>query len=634
MKEERAQALFWSLVRGLSDNDVGLLIDCGGQGSAGIYLFDEVERSATQLQSQQVPWHLEWFLSKMSRKHLLLPKRCPSSAVGRALADWGNKIFWRAHLDGHEDPWLHLKTKKIFTPQFPHEPSSELATFVAEVSSRVWSTCTRALAQKVEGHSALASGLARWALRTLAQGAWAAVPTDKDGGYCMLKKSLLEQEKLKVMQAAWYREVPLSYFFKKEEVLEPYLLVVRNIFKRTGDAGLKRALLSGVAVHGDKDAICTLQVLVKTHKPAGNVKMRGIHAAPLHPLKPGMRFVAHCLRGFLSRQDHLVKDSHDLLRKVTSKRLSPNIRFYKGDVEDFYMSGVHGDLKNLCMQAVDEDHRTDFEELVEVILSTQFIALNASPSRVWKTITGTGMGLLCSGEMSDTALCKLCEEGFISAPRTAQEFGLEMYYRYRDDILVGLASDSDTRVSFWHELKKRAAFFRIKLDGMSDSEITMLDITFWKDEAFATTGRLQHRVHVKSTSVWTPLAPSSGHSGHVHRSWPAAQVARHRSLCSTALAKTDAERAFVERLAAFGVVAEPTRGIGRSAVPAKADPGSFLALPWHPSLARAKLARVLQEAALSWAPVLGRMARVSIAWRNATAHLHLKVRRTQRLNAQ
>ena len=92
---------------------------------------------------------------------------------------------------------------------------------------------------------------------------------------------------------------------------------------------------------------------------------------------------------------------------------------------------------------------------------------------------------------------------------------------------------------------------------MSDSEITMLDITFWKDGAFATTGRLQHRVHVKSTSVWTPLAPSSGHSGHVHRSWPATQVARHRSLCSTALAKADAERAFVERLAAFGVVDGP-----------------------------------------------------------------------------
>ena len=115
-------------------------------------------------------------------------------------------------------------------------------------------------------------------MESLRASKYAAVPTDKDGGYCILSKSLLEAEKLAVMNAGWYREMTL-YSQLQEDLVQTYAIACRRAARSYGDGGsdLLRALLSGIKAYGHANVFSVLDVLLKTHKAPGSVKVRGIH---------------------------------------------------------------------------------------------------------------------------------------------------------------------------------------------------------------------------------------------------------------------------------------------------------------------------------------------------------------------
>ena len=242
-------------------------------------------------------------------------------------------------------------------------------------------------------------------------------------------------------------------------------------------------------------------------------------------------------------------------------------------------------------------------------------------TRVWEVVCGSGMGMLCAPDVSDVAFSQMVEQWLTPAVRA--KFGVELYVRYKDDGFIALNADPDVRFDFFMALKARARFFVLELDSISDFGVTMLDTFVYKGAGWARTGFLDYRVHVKRTSVWVPLRPSSGHAPGVHASWPAGLLHRHRLLCSETFFRDEAASLLLARLRGHGVFCAEPQGASSVFTP---DPvGSRIILPWRPQWQRAQLARLL--AVLSGRfPELGAYSRVGIAWSLAAQHVVFKIR--------
>jgi len=91
-----------------------------------------------------------------------------------------------------------------------------------------------------------------------------------------------------------------------------------------------------------------------------------------------------------------------------------------------------------------------------------------------------------------------------------KRFGIILYRRYRDDILIVFRSAFALYKEFLAEVRKRANYYLVKLEGISYSEFQFLEIVAsipWDDS-----GRIAYRPRFKDTSLGAPLDGSSAHA--------------------------------------------------------------------------------------------------------------------------
>ena len=67
------------------------------------------------------------------------------------------------------------------------------------------------------------------------------------------------------------------------------------------------------------------------------------------------------------------------------------------------MSGVHSDIVSHSSAFLDGGLKAAFKALLSTILDCQYVTCDTCPDVVWKVLVGSGMGLQCSGEVSDAA---------------------------------------------------------------------------------------------------------------------------------------------------------------------------------------------------------------------------------------
>ena len=87
--------------------------------------------------------------------------------------------------------------------------------------------------------------------------------------------------------------------------------------------------------------ISTLDINVKSHKPEGEVAMRPIHSSAGHPFAPGMRFVSNVINEKLKDCSHILRDSDDLISKLSSFEVLEHDIMMKVDVKDFSCPEKH-----------------------------------------------------------------------------------------------------------------------------------------------------------------------------------------------------------------------------------------------------------------------------------------------------
>ena len=294
---------------------------------------------------------------------------------------------------------------------------------------------------------------------------------------------------------------------------------------------------------------------------------------------------------------HLVKDSIDLVKFLEQHPMPATAKFYKCDVDEFYMSGEHTSLKEDCSEVVSA-------HALEFLLTSQYVK---SGRRLAQVIKGSGMGEESSGAISDYSLFCRSERNFLLTDEVRRKYGIIAYVRYRDDfVIITNGTEHVIMQEFFHRLRERTAPFLFKVESISSRDFVMLDLHFFKGQRFFRTGLLDIEMHFKKSAQGVPLSDRSCHPGSIHRLWPLARFSCFNKRCSSNMSAIEAKLIFIEKLARHHPehvshlsLVEHLRD-RRRIFESKAgfSPGTWLVIPYHPRLTR--MSAILHKVAEQW----------------------------------
>lgn len=95
-------------------------------------------------------------------------------------------------------------------------------------------------------------------------------------------------------------------------------------------------------------------------------------------------------------------------------------------------------------------------------------------------VKGSGMGLTCSGEMSDICFMELVEKPFATDPGVMFDHGVHFYGRFKDDGLIIASGSFVKRLSYINRMQELAKLFVIEIESSDNSQAIMLDLLIRK----------------------------------------------------------------------------------------------------------------------------------------------------------
>ena len=382
--------------------------------------------------------------------------------------------------------------------------------------------------------------------------------------------------------------------------------------------------------------ISTADFTCKSHKDPGQVVLRQLHCSTEHPWAPAMRYVRECIGKKLKQQKHIVKNSIHLKALLETITVSRSSRLLKIDIKDFFMSGSHRHLLRRVSRCAPAGAQQSFEDLVWCILHNQFVRV-PGVRECFRVARGSGMGLICSGDISDWTFFVDAEENFVLYESVRTRFGILLYLRFKDDIFIILEAEDGMVTTFLDEFRALAGDFVLKLDADSFSSVEMLDLTISKEARWLRSGVLDTAVYIKPTANGVLLSSESYHAPSVH-SWPLERI-KHFFKISSAIGEAKiVSRQFLSRLLKHDpshpvrVQAESAiRGSDRQATDfvKRARPSSWLPLSFSSVWARAGFTQTMntihEQLTVAQQESSIMFPSVGIAWSLGGKHLYRRV---------
>lgn len=481
-----------------------------------------------------VPWPCVWAAARHNRKHITCGKTgIDKDRVLRSLIDAENKLHWKLKLRNTEDPLdrfgpLHRKLLKVPKP-FIGIRTPEVSAFFGEFRRTLFryidGAKERRSRQSTDDHALVGLGF-----KMLLYAGLLAVPTDKDGGFCITSVANVSSFIRSVVSNGNYVRV------------FPEVVNGQNVFKiqkeynrwcclasSTYEIGALAPRLAGSWNHPDTVLSSHLKINIKTHKTP--TKVRDICACPKWKMANLAHFVHAIVSDKLRHFSHLVVDTSQFLAKLNKLEANSNDIFVKFDVADFFMSGSSSELSFSVSRLFENDGekvRNFVQGVVFFLLENQFVSVgypDGAESETYKLAKGSGMGLAHSGSVADAALLVAAEYGKLDPSIQA---GVKLFCRFRDDGIL-IAKSRTEAVAFGQQYRNSAAPFKIKCEQVSATELEWLEVVIRKDLA---NGVFYTIPRIKSTSFGcVMLESSSRHTFNTHISWPKAFLERRLKLC-------------------------------------------------------------------------------------------------------
>ena len=143
------------------------------------------------------------------------------------------------------------------------------------------------------------------------------------------------------------------------------------------------------------------------------------------------------------------------------------------------------------------------------------------------------MGVECSGDTSDIVFYELAQKPFVLRQDIRRQYHIELYAKFRDDIIVIIGGDSRNHVEFGHKFKSYSKYFKLKVKSISNESVVMLDLELSRSKRFRSSGLLDVAIHTKVTSQAVPLCHTSWRQPSIHRSWPVSRCIHYYRCCTS-----------------------------------------------------------------------------------------------------
>lgn len=519
-----AAACMQKNLRGCSLQDLQFLVDLEFH-AADLRMFDFSHGQLHPVQSDVVPWPVQWLAVRFHRRHIFQRRTLPDvDVLRREVCQVVQKLKWR---------WIHrssenvvdvlslLRVRGLRTPACDRVVAPELQAwcsgFQRTLVSGARSAASRARCDRSWGNM---SQLTRWAFKLLKERGLRLLPYDKEDGMCIIRVDELAEMHRHVLGSKDYEDV-LFPDLEVDRMRAEYGNLVMSITKGS-PVGVRRALCRSFHEEGAAHS-AKLVLLVKSHKTP--VQLRNVHAAPLSAFASLSQWVRRTLDEALAVFPHFLRDTADLVERLKTQTAAEQSTMVRIDVKHFFMSGSPFLLATAAVKVIsDPILREHLFRAIHWLLSNQYVESGVDRSLIKRVCVGSGMGLIHSSAVADAALLTLGELWLLHHT-VLKRFQFRAYFRFRDDIFA--ITDKPHEIKLWFKwlCGRCSSIFDLELVSSSNISVEMLAV-----EVRQQLGRYTTVPKVKPARA--PLSFESGHPVSVHRSWPVSTLAFYRRLCT------------------------------------------------------------------------------------------------------
>jgi hypothetical protein len=580
---------------------------CRGSEMLGnLYLVsDRSVPAAPPTYEDKLPWPVVLLLATHSRKHRFLSGALPQlQPYVRGIEDLANKVKW-AWRFRHNEPGTRSALCKRSTRHFEGLASPEIMKFATNLKYTLGKLIPTMLKNFKRRHSASIPAFVKIGCRWLSENNLRGIQSDKDGVFVIVPMDVLEDmifEKL-LTAGGSYREVATHTidieYRCASGLVESACKLLRKLDLKDWAAEASHVFYSRKGA----GLVCKVQATIKTHKPIPEVRI--LHASASCSLEGFSRILHIWLSEVLLQVSFLVPNTASLLREIRKKKFPESCVLCKFDVKDFYMSGNHSTLVELSLGVLPPERRKAAGTMLWLVLGSQFVCRSG---RLFRVLSGTGMGQVHSGALSDIGFWQLVETKV-----DRNRFGILEWVRFRDDLLLVVKTREDANNCLVEMNRLAAGCWKIEVESISQFSAKMLDCMIYKGPSFERSGFLDFCPYIKKTARHIPLCSRSNHPPAVHRSWPVSEIRRMKLLSLHRSVFEHFKFAKIARFTRFFMdpvtlrKCELWRGpIGKSTKSPTRDKGAGrvcrLIVPWHPALGGLGIKlRVLFE---EWQPAI------------------------------
>lgn len=530
-------SFYWDLFKGLDVGEISWLLSDDPLNS--VFIYDHAGKSVERADFG-LPWPVLFLLGFRHKKHRFCGNKIPDIRdFVQCTAEAIDKIKWRAFFKDTAPRPCH---RQLLYPR-------RVAPFSATIDPAVNDFCHQLSCCILDSFGASVSrakGLRTRSSNTLpielaardwiACSPWVPMPSDKDGGFTLVHESVIRDIQRDLLAGPWYRVFGTNCLEQTWRSLVPqYRRIAASI--ADVDSRTSRHVLCASLGEGASRMPSYLIHTCKTHKDAGEVGFRPVHASSRHAFTGIMCWISLILSDVLKRWKHLVHSSDDFIERITQVPCDDNDVFMHIDLKDFFMTGSTTFLVHHVSLLVPFKFRATFRVALQFILENQFVTSNLFQGEYWRVQSGSGMGLKSSSHISNAAFLhaiELCGLSLLSQASGAR-FGIKSYTRYFDNILFVLKPDFERIRSLKRHLEDNIVPYKGKLEEASHIGITFLDVNIVKDESWRRTGVISFFPYLKPTCLRQALSLRSMHNPSTHGAWMKAflQRIRKHSSCLT-----------------------------------------------------------------------------------------------------
>ena len=409
-----------------------------------------------------------FILGRFNKKHIM----CGSSLMKaerthKEILNWCHKVRWRWHFkDDSSPPLLPLRRRRSVIP-CPMLTTPPLTCWLSLLQSKLNGAVHEAFNRhRYNRQFSTVTNLVTFGLKLLKTSNFIAIQTDKDGGMGIESINDVRVVIDEVLARPEYAEIPVCNRPKVlVEAVQRTMKMAVKIEQSIGPPGIASAIRRYLR-EDNATIVSKLKLTLKSHKEAGEVSHRALHATPNYMLMGlGLWVQMMCQKRLADSQyNHILKDASGFISDIRAIKMGPTDFFVKVDFKDFYMSGEPKQIADdVTCREPELQSRTLFRDAVLILLESQFLEAEAVAERLFLVIKGSGMRLVHSGFLTDLALANKAEVNWAASKHVREQHGIKGGWRFRDDSLW-VCTNATLAEQFFKEYAKRSEYFVLKIE--------------------------------------------------------------------------------------------------------------------------------------------------------------------------